>query len=81
MAHFAELDDSNHVLSVVIVANAELDDNGVEKESKGIDFLESLYGHRRWVRTSYSGSIRGRFAGVGYWYDKDLDEFVPGPAT
>lgn len=81
MAHFAELDENNLVLRVVVVSNAELDSNGAESESKGIDFLQSLYGHRRWVQTSYNGSIRGAFAGIGYRYDSQANEFVEQPSS
>jgi hypothetical protein len=75
MAHFAQLDADNIVTQVIVVANAELLDNGTESEAKGIAFCQSLLGGR-WVQTSYSGSIRKRFAGVGYRYDAAADVFV-----
>jgi hypothetical protein len=75
MAHFAQLDENNIVAQVIVVANAELLDNGVESEAKGIAFCESLLGGR-WVQTSYNGSIRKRFAGIGFRYDADADAFV-----
>jgi hypothetical protein len=53
MAHFAELSADNIVTQVIVVANAELMDGGTESEAKGVDFLESLYGHdRNWKQTS-----------------------------
>lgn len=76
MAHFAELDESGIVTQVIVVANAELMDGGVESEAKGIDFLESLYGHRNWKQTSYNGNIRKNYAGIGFAYDADRDAFV-----
>lgn len=78
MAHFAQLDENNVVTQVIVVANAELLDNGVESEAKGVAFCQSLLGGR-WVQTSYSGSIRKRFAGVGYRHDADADVFVSPP--
>jgi hypothetical protein len=30
-----------------------------------------------WKQTSYSGSIRKNFAGIGYTYNADLDAFIP----
>jgi hypothetical protein len=75
MAHFAQLNDENVVTQVIVVANAELLDNGVESEAKGVAFCQSLLGGR-WIQTSYSGSMRKRFAGVGYRYDAEADEFV-----
>jgi hypothetical protein len=76
MAHFAELDENNIVTNVVVVHDHELLIEGVESETKGIDFLESLFHHRRWRQTSYSGSMRVRYAGIGMKYDEAKDEFV-----
>ena len=76
MAHFAELNESNIVTQVIVVANAELMDGGAESEAKGIAFLESLYGHRNWRQTSYNGNIRYNYAGIGFAYDPDRDAFI-----
>ena len=75
MAHFAELDANDIVTRVVVVNNSEIIENGVESEAKGIAFLQSLYGHCRWVQTSYNGNIRGRYAEVGMKYDSVADTF------
>ena len=78
MAHFAEIDDSsNVVLRVVVVDNKDTADaNGVEKEHIGAAYLERLLGGT-WMQTSYNGSIRKNYAGIGYTYDTALDAFVP----
>ena len=78
MAHFAQLNDDNTVMQVIVVNNAELlDENGQESEARGIAFCQSLYGSTtRWVQTSYNGNFRGRYAGVGYRYDSAIDQFV-----
>jgi hypothetical protein len=75
MAHFAEIDTNNTVKQVIVVANAELLDNGTESEAKGIAFCQSIFGGT-WVQTSFNGSIRKNFAGVGYTYNKDKDAFI-----
>lgn len=75
MAHFAELDTNNIVMQVIVVHNNELLVDGVETESKGVDFLESLFGHRNWKQTSYNHNMRGRYAGIGMRYNAELDEF------
>lgn len=75
MAHFAELDEYGYVTRVVVIANEEILDDGVEQESLGIARCQELYGHDRWVQTSYNGNIRGRYAGVGLYYDRERDEF------
>ena len=77
MAHFAELDENNVVVAVICVANDELLDGGVESEAKGVEFLESLYGHARWKQTSYNGTIRKNYAGAGFTYDSSRDAFIP----
>ena len=75
MAHFAQLNDNNVVTQVIVVANEELLDNGVESEAKGIAFCQSLLGGN-WKQTSYNGNIRKRYAGIGYTYDADKDVFI-----
>lgn len=77
MAHFAQLNENNVVTQVIVVHNNELLDNGVEREELGVAFCKSLFGaDTRWVQTSYNGSIRKNYAGVGYTYDTALDAFV-----
>lgn len=77
MSHFAELDENNVVLRVIVVNNTELlDANGVEQETLGQAFCTNLFGGN-WKQTSYNGNIRKRYAGVGFTYDPTLDEFVP----
>ena len=76
MAHFAELDDNNVVLRVIVVATKDNSTaDGVEKESIGQAFCERLLG-ARWVQTNYNGNIRKRYAGIGYTYDAALDAFI-----
>jgi hypothetical protein len=76
MAHFAKLDSDNIVTQVVVVNNDILLENGTESEQKGIDFLTRLFGAATWKQTSYNGSIRKNYAGVGYKYDSAKDAFI-----
>lgn len=77
MAHFVELDETNTVKQVIVVHNNELlDENGNESEQKGIDFCQSLFGGT-WIQTSYNGSFRKNFAGIGFIYDPIRDAFIP----
>lgn len=76
MAHFAQLDDNNIVTQVIVVANDELLIDGVENEVKGILFCKSLFGgDTKWIQTSYNGTIRKNYAGIGYTYDAGNDYF------
>jgi hypothetical protein len=79
MAHFTELDASNLVLRVIVVDNTVLEDeSGVEQEQKGIDFCKRLFGADTiWKQTSYNGSFRVRYAGIGFTFDESLDAFIP----
>ena len=78
MAHYARLDENNVVTQVIVVDNKDITDphTGEEDEILGIAFCKKLLGGK-WVQTSYNGSIRKRYAGVGYSYNKALDAFVP----
>jgi hypothetical protein len=67
MAHFAELDQNNIVLRVIVVPD--------EHEADGENWCNSLLGGS-WKQTSYNGNIRARYAGVGYTYDAALDVFI-----
>jgi hypothetical protein len=76
MAHFAELDENNVVLRVIVVNNTELlDADGAEQEALGQAFCTNLLGGN-WKQTSYNGNMRKNFAGQGFIYDPVLDEFV-----
>ena len=74
MAHFARI-ENNKVVNVIVVHNNELLVDGVENEQKGKDFCHGLLGGE-WVQTSYNNNIRKQYAGVGYTYDIDADQFV-----
>jgi hypothetical protein len=78
MAHFAELDASNIVLRVIVVGNDMiLDEQGQESEAVGVAFCQSLFGaDTRWMQTSYNGSIRKNYAGIGFTYDQTRNAFI-----
>jgi hypothetical protein len=78
MAHFAELDNNNVVLRVLVVSNDDITDtSGQEQETLGVAFLQGLFGaDTTWVQTSYNGNMRGKYAGIGDTYDPKADVFV-----
>jgi len=78
VAHYAEIDATNTVLRVLVVANevTHATPDGSEDEALGATFLSDLLGGT-WVQTSYNGTRRKRYAGIGYTYDAARDEFVP----
>ena len=77
MAHFAELDENNKVLRVIVVHNDVITVDGKEKESVGQDFLKGLYGSDTiWIQTSYNHKFRKNYAGIGFDYDQSKDAFI-----
>jgi hypothetical protein len=70
MAHFAKLDSTNHVEKVIVA------------EQEYVDTLEGT-----WVQTSYNTikgvhqlggtPLRWNYAGIGHYYNSDMDEFHP----
>ena len=62
MSHFAKL--NNNTVTEVIVAEQDFINSGAVGDS----FL--------WVQTSYNGSFRKNYAGVGMTYDKVRDAFI-----
>jgi hypothetical protein len=78
MAHFAKLDENNKVIEVIVVSNDDiLDENGEENEEIGIEFCKMIQGsNTNWKQTSYNGNFRGRYAGIGMYYDEINDEFI-----
>jgi len=78
MAHYAELNENNEVIYIAYMDNEIItDENGNEVEQLGIDHLHTHHGvNRRWVRTSYRGNFRNKYAGVGDTYREDLDMFI-----
>ena len=63
----------NKVLTVEVISNDIATD-----EQTGVNFLNNLYGTRDvWKQTSYNGTIRKNFAGIGFTYDESRDAFIP----
>lgn len=75
MAHFAQIEDG--IVRQVIVVNNDVitDANGIEQESIGSQFCTDLFGGI-WKQTSYNGSFRGKYAGIGDIYDEANDVFT-----
>lgn len=70
MAHWAELDENNIVLRVIV------GDNNDPAGDEGYSWIIKNLGGN-WVKTSYNGNIRKNFAGIGFYYDSQRDAFIP----
>jgi hypothetical protein len=75
MASFAEINNENIVLRVLVVPD--------EQEHRGQEYLADDLGlGGTWIQTSYNGNIRKNFAGISYTYDEERDAFIaPKPFT
>lgn len=87
MAHWAEINENNIVIRVLV------GDNDDPANDEGYSWLiENLSG--TWIKTSYNAiggkwrnpetneitnnpAFRKNYAGIGYIYDEDLDAFIP----
>lgn len=73
MAHAAKIE--NGVVTEVIVVPDGL--GGDENDAAIQEYVNGIGLAGQWVRTSYNGNIRGRYAGIGYTFDGN--EFVEPP--
>ena len=73
MAHFAELDNNNVVLRVVVVGNDCVpSDEHIDGETWCINFFKG----GTWKQTSYNNNFRKMYAGIGMIYDPVKDKFL-----
>jgi len=87
MARFAEIDNTNKVLRILVVDDKDTqDENNNEVESVGAKYLSDEFGGT-WKRTSYNTNcgvhrlgntpFRKNHAGIGFIYDETRDAFIP----
>jgi len=69
MSHWAEIDETNTVLRVLV------GDNNDPAGDEGESFIINTFGGT-WIKTSYNGTIRKNFAGIGFTYDQTRDAFI-----
>jgi hypothetical protein len=69
MSHWAELDQNNKVIRVLV------GDNNDPAGDEGYQWLLDNLGGT-WIKTSYNGNIRYNYAGIGYTYDQEADAFI-----
>lgn len=74
MSHFAQIDDNNTVVQVIVAEQDFINSGAVGDPAK-------------WIQTSYNTSggvhrnggvpLRKNYAGIGYSYDAGRDAFIP----
>ena len=78
MAHFAQLDDQNNVMNVVVINNSDIDNLPFpQSEPVGIALCQSIYGPDTiWKQASYNNNYRRQYAEIGGFYYPPVDVFV-----
>jgi len=80
MAHFAELNNSNEVLRVIVISNDDVEANGGELSSEAETFVASIVPHSTggtaWKQTSYNSNFRKQYAGIGDTFDSSKNKFI-----
>lgn len=75
MAHFAELNENNIVLNVIVVKNENIQNAEFpQSEQMGIEFLNTVIPGKIWKQTSYNNNFRFRFAGIGFEFHPECGE-------
>jgi hypothetical protein len=82
MAYFAKL-ENNVVTEIISISNNVCGEPTLifpDTDSAGRAFIaNTLKFAGVWKQTSYNNNFRGRYAGIGYTYDAELDEFIAPP--
>ena len=89
MAHFAKINETNEVLTVLYIEDKYVQNNdGVETESLGQAYLEANnnWPSNQWIQTSYNTfnnthklggtPFRGNYANIGYIWDSENNIFI-----
>ena len=79
MAYFAKL-ENNIVTQIISVSNDVCGEPTLDfpdTDAAGRAFIANILKFDGvWKQTSFNNNFRGRYAGIGYTYDADLDEFI-----
>lgn len=78
MAHFAEIDENNLVIRVLVTSN-ELPDEGKSwlEDNLGGTWVQTSYNTKKGVHALGETPFRKNFASPGFTYDSERDAFIP----
>lgn len=77
MAHFAELDENNVVLRVIVGVNDPYDGEAIYQNETGKVWKRTSYNTQGGVHVLGGTPFRKNYAGIGYTYDPQRDAFIP----
>ena len=77
MAHFAQINDQNIVINIITINDSNCC-GGIFPSSDicGQTYINTLGLNGNWKQTSYNNNFRRIYAGIGYFYDSNLDIFI-----
>jgi hypothetical protein len=78
MAHFAQI-ENNIVQQVIVISNTNAPDPAPDNsEPIGQAFIRDVLGlDGEWIQTSYNGTFRAHYAGIGFTWDNINQVFYP----
>ncbi len=76
MAHYAWLDKNNLVVNVTVGVDENTMQEGIGGSTESWESFYSEATGYNIKRTSYNGTIRKNYAGIGFSYDPELDAFI-----
>jgi hypothetical protein len=74
MSHFAQLDNNNTVISVLVIEQ-DVIDTGLFGEPTS--FVQTSYNTYGGVHQLGGAPLRKNYAGIGFTYDSNRDAFIP----
>jgi len=77
MAHFAELDENNVVLRVIVGVDYPYDGEAIYQNETGKVWKRTSYNTYGGVHVLGGTPFRKNYAGLGYVYDTQRDAFIP----
>jgi hypothetical protein len=76
MAHFAQLDENNIVVQVIVGVDEPHDGEAIYAETTGKVWKKTSYNTLGGVHLLGGTPFRKNYAGIGYTYDPDRDAFI-----
>ena len=74
MSHFAQIDNTNTVIQVIVAEQDFIDSGAVGDPTK---WIQTSYNTQGGIHTQGGTPLRKNYAGVGYTYDLSRDAFIP----
>ena len=77
MAHFAQIDENNIVVQVIVGVDEPLDGEAIYRQNTGKIWKKTSYNTSGGIHRLGGTPFRKNYAGIGFFYDSVRDAFVP----